>query len=522
MELIGKVFRKAFVQLILLYLILAALAIYFGDRGWYEPDGVSILAGSLNLPQAKQGDFFLYAYFIQPLTYEFNYVIFRLFKEPYLLYLLPAFLGAMGVCFLTLAVHFFSQKKLNIFFSFCILLFFPELFYRLLYPSSSVFAMLFFGLSLLLLYGEPIKQRTLFKPHIKYFLVGVISTLACFFRCDFLLGLPMLFYLVWLRKGEAKPFLWYILGSAAVFSMGFFSRVLNPAEIFRISSFYSALAKEPSYWNQSRSFLVLFFSANVFIWLGLFFYAAIRILDTFRRRNWLFFLFLIPLAILFYPVAGGLTSTHYILPAICFAPFAIVKLILYFNKKAIVYIAVAFSIFLQLFSFELSFSSAGFFYPVITIKPSYVASHDGLRSSGAYLLGYYQVYQSNKLPCLICPLGLAHSIAKIVSHSNSDFLMVYAAEKEHNHLISLGLYSVPFFLEVQGYKLSYAGNTMVLTGKHNKLSIRALSLEEYKNFSETALTPKTKLIKVPFISRSSPELSKKLTYFFTQLLTLVN
>jgi hypothetical protein len=523
MELIRKVFNKISVQIILLYAAVCILTIHFGDRGWYEPDGISILAGSLNLEQAKQGNFFLYAYSLQPLTYELNYLFFRLFKDPYLLYLLPAFFGALSVCLLALSVHFFSRKKINIFCSFCSLLFFPEIFYRLLYPNSSVFGMLFFSLSLLLLsYRE---ENIFIRSEIKYLLIGIFSSLACLFRCDFLLGLPMLAFWVISQRTGKKAFLYYVFGSAVIFIFSFWSGFFNPGQILKISNFYSLLAKEPSYWSREKSLAALFFATNIFIWFILLSYAAIKALRAVYKKNWGSFFILVPLAILFYPVAGGLTSAHYLLSAICFAPLALTKAILDFarsapakkikiNLKEFSYALVIFSIFLQFFSLEARQTGRGFPYLIITAKPSYILTHDGSRVSGAYLKGYYQVDKANKFPCLICPLGLAHTIAKMVSHSSSDFIMAYAQQREHNHLVSLGLYSVPFFLQVEGYVLSYAKEGMLLRGKYNKLLIQGLSLKEYDKFN---LKGNAQVIKIPLLSRTEPQLGEKLNSFFKSL-----
>jgi hypothetical protein len=114
-------------------------------------------------------------------------------------------------------------------------------------------------------------------------------------------------------------------------------------------------------------------------------------------------------------------------------------------------------------------------------------------------------------------LGLAHAIANIVAYSPSDFIMVYASQKEYNHLISLGLYGVPFFLQVKGYILGHSKEGMLLSGKHNKLLIKSLDIKDYNEFKESASKGRAEVVKIPLVARTDPQLYKKLDYFYKKL-----
>jgi hypothetical protein len=219
------------------------------------------------------------------------------------------------------------------------------------------------------------------------------------------------------------------------------------------------------------------------------------------------------------------------LSAICFAPFLLAKILCDFsltdfaarlkiNFKKIVYLAVFTGIFLQFFSFEVRFYKKFVPYPLITPKPAFIFTHDGPRVLGAYLQGYYQVYRANKSGCLICPLGLAHTITGVVEKSPSDFIMVYASDIEGNYLISLGLYSVPLFLEMRGYSLTYSNGAIILSGKTNKLMIKGLEANEYQNFDQSKAPLGTKLIKIPLVNRTGPEVGQRLESFSKMLLSL--
>jgi hypothetical protein len=193
------------------------------------------------------------------------------------------------------------------------------------------------------------------------------------------------------------------------------------------------------------------------------------------------------------------------------------KLKIRFNQ--IVYILVGIAILLQFFSLEVRRGYSCLPHFIITTKPAYLYTHDGPRVSGSYFAGYYRLYQSNKIPCLISPLGLAHVIAAQIKQSSSDFVMIYAKQRENNHLISLGLYSVPLFLEMHGYKISYGKDTLILTGKLNRLIIKELDSKAYENFKESSIYPAI-LMKIPLVSRTDYDLRQKLTLLFRQLTAL--
>ena len=530
--------KNPLVQLIFLFLALVFLTVPFTDRGWFEPDGISILAGSVNLEQAKQGNFFLLGYFVQPLTYELNHLIYSLGKDAYILYFIPVLLGALAICFLTFALYQFCSKRINLLFSFCLLLFFPEIFFRLLYPNSSVFAMVFFSLSLLFLFYRHYQKLEPFWELVKCLLIGVTSVLAVLFRCDFLLGLPLVAFLLETKAKTKYSFLIYILASLSTFILGYIFGVFRPLEIMEYYKVHLAVSESIG-WGQERSFLVFFSSTNICIWIIFTLYSFINLYKIIKKRSWKNFLILLPVCLLLYPVVGKLSSTHYLLAAICFAPFLLLQALVFFsgtrffkilglNFNRITLGLVALGLMLQFFSFEIAGDAPFKTYPVLRRNPTYIETIDGPRVLGAYLKGYYQVYQANRAPYSNSVLGLAHQVADSVAGSSSDFMIVGASRPqggsflEDNHFLGMTAYSIPFFLQTKGYVLTFSDGSIILSGDNNKATVKSLDFGEYKKFSRANIPESAILVKIPLVSRVDPVLKEKMRAFSRMLGSLEN
>ena len=527
-----NIFKEAPLWVFLLYLLLANLSLLFGDRGYYDSDSVAILAGSINLAHAKAGDFFLYDYYIQPLTYELNYLFFKVSHRAYLLYYLPALFGALGICFLVIGSHLFSEKKINIISGFFILLFFPELFFRLLYPNSSVFGMTFFALAVSFLFWESSKRRDKVSSNLDYIFIGIFSALACLFRFDFLLGLPLLAYLVKAKSNGWRNLFFYIFGIMLTFAIGFLAGIFNPLEIIKLHAFHAEIIKHALEWNYKQSIGVLFSAANIFAWFILMLYLLARIIKAARAKEWRFFLILPFIALLFYSFLSGLSNTHYLIAAICFAPFALTGAIVDFSKSRfahklrlslskIIFPIIILSICVQFISFEIHFQAPWRFYFHIAQNQAYLMSADGeTRAMGAYLKGYLSVLRANMSSLIISPLSLAHTMADIISDDESDYLIICAKHLPGNYLSSLALYSVPFFLQIKGYQIQYGKDKLVFVGKHNQALIRFLGQSEYDDFDRSDIPKAVKFIKIPMIRRQQPQTSSQLIKFYEELLKL--
>ncbi|MCF7908496.1 MAG: hypothetical protein K9L86_06475 [Candidatus Omnitrophica bacterium] len=500
MESIVKALKNPLVGLTLIYFVLVVLGVSFGDRGWYEPDGVATLAGSLNLLEAKQGGFYLYNYYYQPLSYELNHSIFRIFGNPYLLYLLPALFGAVGVCCLAGAIFLFSKRRINIFFSFCFLLFFPEIFFRLLYPNSSVFAMVLFSFCLLLLFQEGPKSKI-------YFLIGMISSLACLFRFDFILGLPILAYLIFLASGKRQPLLYYFIGSVSVFCLAYFLNIFNPLAILRGYSFHLALSQSLN-WGSFDSWGVFFSITNILVWVALLAYSLIYLKSSFVKKSWKSFFILMPGLILIFPLFSRLTAAHHLLVAICFGPFVLLKAVSGFSASRlaqrfkldfskVIPIVVIFSLLMQFLSFEIK---TKFPYFKIASAPTYAVTHDGPRVFGAYLKGYLQTAKASKTAYYRNALTLSQGIAKVISGSESDYLIVGTRKMiPENYLLAINTYALVFFLQMAGYELRIDEDTMFLRGPNNKVTIESFDFVRYQNFDPKKSPKSLKVIKIPIV-----------------------
>ncbi len=471
-----RIFKNPWLGLILLYSALVVLAVSFSDWGWYEPDGIAILAGSINLPEAKSGNFFLYNYYYQPLTYELNHLIYRLFHQPYLLYLLPALCGSLAVCLMAFAVYQASGKRINLFFSFCLLLFFPEIFYRLLYPNSSVFGMAFFASALLLLFWENLSLN----QAVRYALCGILAALTCLFRLDFLLGIPAILFIISKQK---RILAYFLFGFFLVFITAFLFGIFKPLAILEYYKFHLALIDSLAE-SQINPLAILFSITNIIVWIFLGAAACIYCKNILVKKDFRRLWIVIPVAVLFSPVFGKLVAGHYLMAAICFGP--IILAIAAANSKRWIYILVIFGIVVQF----------------INPYHSYALTHDGPRFFGAYLKGYQKVKASHQAPYWRDALALSHGLADLVSASEKDFVIVGAKEEiPENYLLAINAYSLAFFLQVKGYALSLGPEGMILKGENNQALIQSVSLSRYRSYSQKDMPRSAKLIKLPLISR---------------------
>ncbi len=518
MKTLLNVLKNPLLSLVIIYLALVFLGVSFGDKGWYEADGVAILAGSANLEAGRQGDFFLYRYYYQPLTYQLNHLVFLISGQAYLLYLLPALLGAAGVCFLAFAVHLFSKRRINIFFSFCLLLFFPEIFYRLLYPNSSVFGMLFFSLCLLFLF---LKQSNNWL----YFLIGIISSLACIFRFDFVLGIPILLCLVAIRSRSSKALAFFLVGIALIFLPASVCGLFRPYQILSQYKFHLLFGQSFN-WKGFYSLAVLFSLTNILIWIFLAGYGFIYLKNAAIKKKWRSLGILIAVLFLFYPVLGKFTSAHYMMAAVCLGPFLLVKAMFDFsnsnlarhltlNFSRLTYLIVGYSLLVQLLSFEIQ---PRFPYLKITKDPSQVNTLDGPRVLGAYFKGYREVFKSNNTPYWRNALSLSQGLTRLVASSKSDFVIVGLNRRiPENYLLAVTTYCLPFFLQVQGYKLKLKPGAMILKGRQNKVFIQDLNLKQYQNFKAKDVPDHIRAIKIPLVYRASADLNQDLRQFWLEI-----
>jgi hypothetical protein len=519
----GRIFVNAFknpsFSIIFLFILLFSTGLMFGDRGWYEPDGIAILAGAVNLDLAKAGDFYLHGYFVQPFTYELNHAIYAFFDQGLILYILPAFFGALAVCFLVLAIYFFSDEKIGIFSGFLITLLFPELFFRLLYPSTSVFAFTCFSAALLILFS--LRDRNgCFLDCLLLFFVGLLGAAACMFRFDFIFGLPLLLFLSARRSRSFGIFSVCISAVVLVFGISAVAGFFRPTEIMQYHDFHIAFFKALK-WSKLQVFALLMGTANIIVWIFLLAHGVTFWWHSLWQKKWFHLFSIVPVFILFYPLKGGLNSSHYILPALCFCPFALVTAANNFSKNIFakkikasfggcVKILVLLSIFLQFFSIEVA-ASFPFFY--IGPHSSHVYTHDGRRAFGAYWRDYADVARSQYLPFWHGPLPLAHGLTDIIVQTKKNFTIVTANTEEENHLRALGVYCLPFFLQLRGYDLKYQNEIMIMQGSNNKVVIKNVPYADYLNL-EAFVDEGQAVIKIPLVSRWAPDFKKQLQLFY--------
>ena len=521
-----------FLKIALLYIILLPIFLFFGDRVGWEGDDIGQLEGIINFQY--KGEMGVYRYYWQPLSYQINIFLNSLTNNnPKFLFAMPQFFGAASISVLTGAVYQFSRKKITFVFIFLILLLLPELFFSGLYFNSTVFAMLPMTITLLLLFWDDKAEASRSSWNdFRHLIIGITSTIACFFRLDFLLSLPLIIYLIFFGKSfRIRSILLYFLGSFSVVCLAIIAKIFEPTMTLGILQLHSDAAESYPF---IRSLMNLFTITNLGVWIALFIYLTYFLISRFKNKNWQELTILLLGIITLYPISE-LTTPKYLIPGIIFLPFAFVKIFMdlqewlgYKKIKRLSCYLIGVIISLQIISFQPAKA-----FPYIQIKPipGRVYTADGSRPLGAYLRGYNSIRKNNSRNNSEIPTGLysiTHRIAKIIENSNRNFTVISLDKKGNIFASERVLQSISLYLQIEGYQIddytlkfnelpvNNQSRTITLMKNNKIVKLLRLNEQEFSNYKEDD-DENNILIKFPSISNDDPHASNQKRDFYKSL-----
>jgi hypothetical protein len=490
-----KPFTKNFVLVITaLFFVLLPIFLFFGDRGWWDGDAVAQVEGVVNFKYL--GPTGVYRYYWQPLAYQVSLATVHLTDQPYLLYYLPQIFGAASICVLLAALHVFTKGKLSLLLSFCILLLQPELFFSGLYYNSTVFSMLPLSIAILFLFWKDTPKSVVsFSKNpeqvwntVRYVVIGVNAALACFFRLDFLLCLPLFAYLLLVSETQKiKSLAVFSAAVVAIFGLFFVTGLFNPTMILGILGEHNHVVDEWSaeyatpIWKGKVAFTLM----SLVIWPILLAYTVYFFVNGLLKKNWLALLMIVPIAILLYPLST-LVSPKYLVPGVIFLPFVFATMLLQLQHrlgqstfKKISYGLIALTVFLQLLSIQ---PSSKFPFIAITPEPMFLGTHDGPRAVGAYIRGYNRVREVAANEEDVEGINIIKKAASKISTSNQNADFIIRKESENGGDRNWGWLSLD--LQIEGYNITEFTNTKIALERNNQI----VSIERVGNSRFTDLS----------------------------------
>lgn len=491
---------------IIFYSLLLALFLFFGDRVGWEGDDIDQLEGIVNF--AHKGKDGVYRYYWQPLTYEVNLWLMNWLDRPQLLFIIPQILGSINILVLLVTVYIFVEKYLNLILCFSFLIVFPELFFCGLYYNSTVYAMLPMLIGLLFFFWQqsPIKFVHLWHD-IRYFILGITLTTSIFFRFDFVLAFPLIWVLILFDQSLKQRIKNYVIYSiSSVFLLGFFwfTDIFNIQKLIYIVRTHD---QGVATWKMAASWINLWTITNSIIWMILLACLLYFIINSIKTKHWKFFILILASLTLLYPLPT-LTSPKYLIPGIIFLPFILAKMALVIKEKLSKKQFQVISLVFIAFSFSIQIISIQFvnYLPFITIsrEPNFTITHDGTRSSGAYLKGYNRVRQA-QINSLHPPIGFARQMAKVMKKPKENVTVIYL-DKPDNIATEKWIWTFSsLYLRLEGYQVNYydRDSKIQLSLGDKIVTMKKVDQEKYDDYVPEQEA--TKLIKVPYVSRDKEE-----------------
>ncbi|WP_107668316.1 hypothetical protein [Cyanothece sp. BG0011] len=506
-----KTKKSVLLSSIIFYVLLLALFLFFGDRVGWEGDDVEQLEGIVNF--AYKGKDLVYRYYWQPLTYEVNLGLMNWLDQPKLLFIIPQILGATNIFILLTAVYLFAQKRLNIILCFSFLIVFPELFFSGLYYNSTVYAMVPMAIASLFLFWQksPLKSIQLWN-NIRYFILGITLTTAIFFRFDFVLAFPLIWGLMLFDKSLKQRFKNYgIYAGSSFVLLGIFwlTDIFNPQQLINIAKSHEEGAAN---WTMAESWANLWTITNLLIWFLLIIALIYFVIQSIKSKQWKPLILIVSSLIILYPLPT-LTSPKYLIPGIIFLPFILARMALEIKDKltkkqfqGISLTFIALSVCLQIVSIHILNHIP---FIAITPEPTYTATHDGPRVSGAYLTGYNKVRQA-QIDSLHPPIKFARQMAKALEKPDKNVTAIYL-DKDDNIATEQWIWTFSsLYLRLEGYQVNYydRDSKIQLSLGDKTVLMEKVPQETYDSYvtNET----QTKLIKVPYFSRQDPQVFEKI------------
>ena len=355
----------------------------FADRDGYEGDDLNSIVPMFHLQEAKRHDLLIYRYDWQPLSYEVGALVFKVTRNPCLIFLLAPVAGATSLVLL-LSIVWRRPSVESFVKAIVAITAVPELWFSGLYFNSTILGLPFALGSFALLRSSP---RT---PLL--FLAGILLGTAALMRFDFVLAGPALALIAWkYGRSLAAPFFLFS-GTVTVLGFALLAGLVDPIqvlEIYRSSAGEIAAKAYMPGWDLRTKLGVLSVTLSPLGWLIILVGGPITVFEWFRNNTSTAILWSLALVPLCLPLPN-LLSVKYALPLLMFLPSFLVLAISSIEtwipfslQRSLLPVLVFASLVLALVS--ISFTGTSPFVHVNTFAYREVGTHDGTRSYGGYL-----------------------------------------------------------------------------------------------------------------------------------------
>lgn len=384
-------------RLIASLLILAGMAsalVAFADRDGYEGDDLSFISGVLQLDEAKRGELSLYRYAWQPISYELASWVYHCFDTSDAVFLMAPIACSVAFAVLLFAMARTSRNVKTPWAHLAILVLLPELFYCGLYLNTTAFAMPAAAAAVALLLAYP-GRGGFGRPAA----IGLALGLAGLLRFDFILMVPFFAASLWVESRSIRPIVSLGAGALAfvvvAIAAGFF-RPMELIETFRVHQSEVNAATSGYYWTWKQSLQVVAVVMHPVAWVVFLLGLPMLIRDHAKRHGAaataLVAFSLLPL---FLPLTA-FTTAKYAIPLVLLLPFTLLSILDRWCERrsastlrALHLAITAVAVFALLVSVEPSKRPP--YVRITTTRPRPIATHDGARSLGAYLVSMGKV-----------------------------------------------------------------------------------------------------------------------------------
>lgn len=374
-------------------LCVGALMFFLADRDGYEGDDMNVIAAMLHLDAGLDGRIEIYRYPWQPLGYWIGAAIYNISRSPTAIFLLAPLAGTLSLTALVVFMSKATGRRHGILFYASILILVPELWFSGLYFNTSVLAMPLIVVALLLLRERPAYGRVI--------LAGILAGLAALIRLDFLLACPMLAVVAYERHRSPKWTLLLTLGVCAALAAALAARLVSIGQIladYRLANVEMIERGQSPGWNAYTKAWVVLTALHPAGWLLLAVGGPLETLRSWKENVLVTLAYGIAALFLLFP-ASSLLSAKYLLPLMVYLPAFLVRCFERLEERlpprchrfsdiTVVVIAVV------ALSLSIEPHSRPPFLRFSVVHARQVATHDGARSFGAYLVQMFNVNRS--------------------------------------------------------------------------------------------------------------------------------
>lgn len=367
----------------------------YSDKDGYEGDDLNSVVPAIHLNEMRAGLIEGYKYDWQPLSYHLSSIAFKVTSLPESMFIIAPISIAISILFLFIIVRrSYGTKPLSFV---CLLLMFPEVIYTGLYYNSHAPACLLYILALFYLLKPNVKNPDRYKSVV----IGALASLAILFRFDYILAMPIVVVLFYLRFGSLKNTIVLVFTSGLILILGTFLGVfsfLGLLEIYQTSSQEIADKASVGGWDGYTKMMALTVMLSP---VGWFFFLTTTVWFIAKRKEkncWRMLLIFLSILPMLYPLKD-LLSVKYALPLLTWVFIFGAYLFKLIEERAV-------SVYNKLQPFYLV---TGLFLLVVNInvdnaKPYFnlsftpqrvITTHDGMRSWGGYLQQFIKIKSSN-------------------------------------------------------------------------------------------------------------------------------